>query len=105
MVDYADPDNFLYVLFHSSNIGAKGNYSRYNNPEFDKLVEQARVETAYDTRMALYQKAEQILVDDAAWLFLFHYSNSVLYQPWVKNLHMPAFGDYTTPLYNVWIQK
>ena len=105
VVDYADPDNFLYVLFHSSNKGAKGNYSRYSNPEFDKLVEEARVETDYAKRMDLYQKAEQILVDDAAWLFLFHYSNSLLYQPWVKNIHMPAFGDYTTPLYNVWVQK
>jgi len=105
VVDYADPDNFLYVLFDSSNKGAKGNYSRYSNPEFDKLVRDARVETDYNKRIELYQKAEQMLVDDAAWLFLFHYSNCVLYQDWVKNLHMPAFGDYTTPLYNVWIEK
>ena len=39
VVDYADPDNFLYVLFHSSN---KGQELLGTPTEFDKLVEEAR---------------------------------------------------------------
>lgn len=105
VVDYADPDNFLYVLLHSSNFGAKGNYAYYKNEKADELMAAARVETDFDKRMKLYREAEEIIVDDAPWIFLFHYTTSLLGQERVKNLQLPAFGDYTTPLEVVWIAK
>lgn len=105
VADYADPDNFLYVLLHSANHGSKGNYSFYSNPKVDELLAAARVETDWEKRMKLYQEAEQMIVDDAPWLFLFHYTTSLLAQDWLKNIHLPAFGDYTTPLEVVWIEK
>jgi len=105
VVDYMDPDNFLYVLLHSDNHGAKGNYSFYENKEVDTLLAKARVETDWNKRMALYREAEQMIVEDAPWVFLFHYSTSLLAQDWVKNIHLPAMGDYYTALYNVWIAK
>ena len=36
--DYPDPENFLTVLFHSRNVGAAGNTSRYRSPELDRVV-------------------------------------------------------------------
>lgn len=105
VVDYLDPDNFLYVLLHSSNHGSKGNYSFYSNPKVDALLSDARVETDWNKRVALYRKAEQLIVEDAPWVFLFHYSTSLLGQEWVKNMHLPAMGDYSTPLYGVWMTK
>jgi peptide/nickel transport system substrate-binding protein/oligopeptide transport system substrate-binding protein len=105
VVDYADPDNFLYVLLHSDNWGSKGNYAHYKNPEVDRLLAEARVETEPAKRLELYQKAEEIIVEDAPWVFLFHYTTSLLAQDWIKNSHLPAMGDYTTPLYNVWKTK
>ncbi len=105
VVDYADPDNFLYVLLHSDNWGSKGNYSHYKNPEVDRLLAEARIETETAKRLELYQKAEELIVEDAPWVFLFHYTTSLLAQDWIKNIHLPAMGDYTTPLYNVWKTK
>ncbi|MCF7936652.1 MAG: ABC transporter substrate-binding protein [Synergistales bacterium] len=105
VVDYADPDNFLYVLLSSENWGPKGNYSFYKNEEVDALLKEARVETDQQKRKELYQKAEQIIVDDAPWIFLFHYTTSLLVQDWVENVHLPAMGDYATPLYNVWTAR
>jgi oligopeptide transport system substrate-binding protein len=105
VVDYLDPDNFLYVNLHSSNWGAKGNYSFYKNAEADKLMEQGRTETDPAKRKAIYQKAEQMIVDDAPWIFLFYYYNNIATQKYVKDMVLPAFGDYTAPLATVWMDK
>ena len=105
VVDYLDPDNFLFVNLHSSNFGAKGNYSFYKNPEADKLMEQGRIETNHAKRMAIYQKAEQLIVDDAPWMFLFHYYNNVATQKWIHGAKLPAFGDYTVRMDEIWTTK
>lgn len=105
VVDYMDPDNFLYVLLDSDNWGSKGNYSFYKNDEVDKLLSQARVETNWDKRIELYRQAEKLIVEDAPWVFLFFYSTSLLPQEWVKNIYLPAMGDYATRLETVWISK
>src|SRR5205085_5567897 len=41
IADYPDPENFLTVLFHSRNVGAAGNTSRYRNPAVDRLLDEA----------------------------------------------------------------
>ena len=66
--DYPDPQNFLDILFHS---GTEDNLGEYHNPEVDAILEKARVEQNYATRMNLYQQAEQLIVDNAACLQLF----------------------------------
>jgi peptide/nickel transport system substrate-binding protein/oligopeptide transport system substrate-binding protein len=105
VVDYLDPDNFLYVNLHSSNFGAKGNYSFYSNPEADKLMEEGRAETDPAKRVEIYQKAEQIIVDDAPWVFLFYYYNNLATQKWVSGAALPAFGNYTARMDNVWMTE
>ncbi|MDR0615709.1 MAG: ABC transporter substrate-binding protein [Synergistaceae bacterium] len=105
VVDYLDPDNFLYVNLHSSNFGAKGNYSFYSNPEADKLMEEGRTETDPAKRVEIYQKAEQTIVDDAPWLFLFYYYNNIATQKWVNGATLPAFGNYTARMDNVWMAE
>jgi oligopeptide transport system substrate-binding protein len=59
--DYMDPMTFL-DLFESSN---GNNYGKYNNPEYDKLINDARVEKDPAKRMEMFYKAEKMLVDDA----------------------------------------
>ncbi len=67
--DNGDPDNFLATLLAGPSKGA-GNTSFYDNPEVnDLLVEAVRV-SDMEERKALYQQAEQIIVDDAPWVFL-----------------------------------
>lgn len=105
VVDYLDPDNFLYVNLHSSNIGEKGNYARYSNAEADKLMAEARIATDPAKRIELYQKAEQIIVDDAPWLFLFYYYNNLATQKWTHGATLPAFGNFTARMDEVWMDK
>jgi ABC-type transport system substrate-binding protein len=75
--DNGDPDNFLYTFFSSASIGAE-NYSRYENPEVDDLLNQAKEVSDQEERKALYQKAEQIIVDDAPWVFLGYQKHQVV---------------------------
>jgi oligopeptide transport system substrate-binding protein len=79
--DYPDPENFADVLFHT---GSQQNNGGYSNPELDTLLEQARVEQDVNKRMAMYQQAEQMLVDDAAALWTTHSLSYELVKPYVK---------------------
>ncbi|NOY97870.1 MAG: peptide ABC transporter substrate-binding protein [Chloroflexi bacterium] len=79
--DYPDPENFADILFHTGSPQNNGNYS---NPALDALLEQARVEQDVSKRIALYQQAEQIIVDDAPVLFTVHNLSYVLVKPYVK---------------------
>jgi peptide/nickel transport system substrate-binding protein/oligopeptide transport system substrate-binding protein len=79
LADYPDPDNWLFQLLDSGNFGDKGNIARWQNSEFDKLVESAQVEPSQQSRADLYKNAEKIASDEAPWLLL-------LVQPYVHGL-------------------
>ncbi|RCW48777.1 MULTISPECIES: ABC transporter substrate-binding protein [unclassified Halanaerobium] len=105
VADYNDPDNFLYVLLHSDNIGPEGNYARFSNERFDTLTEYARLETDPEKRKQAYQQAEKIAVEEAPWVFIYHYTTHSLVQPYVNNYELPAFGQHANLFRDVWISK
>ncbi|MDA1298028.1 MAG: peptide ABC transporter substrate-binding protein [Chloroflexi bacterium] len=63
--DYPDPQDFIDILFYSDTQGNRGNYS---NARVDELIVQARTEQDIQERIKLYREAEQIIVEEAAWL-------------------------------------
>lgn len=67
-----DADYGLYPMFHSENIGAPGNRTRYVNEEVDTLLDDARTETDEDRRHQLYEDAQQIIVDEAPLVPIYH---------------------------------
>lgn len=79
--DYPDPENFADVLFHTGSLQNNGGYS---NPALDALLEQARTERDVTQRIALYQQAEQMIVNDAPVLFTVHSLSYQLIKPYVK---------------------
>ena len=79
--DYPDPENFADVLFHT---GVPQNHGGYSNPELDALLEAARIEPDVTKRIAMYQEAERIIVNDAPVLFTTHSLSFQLVQPYVK---------------------
>ncbi len=111
LADYPDPENFLTVLFHSRNVGSKGNLSRYVNPRVDALLDQADASLDPMERRRLYQEAEAIILEDAPWIFLHYYSTDVLIQPWVKGLREQISAMNSAPtlgmvqMRKVWLEK
>ncbi|MGI6413123.1 MAG: ABC transporter substrate-binding protein [Syntrophomonadaceae bacterium] len=86
--DYPDADSFLYSLFHSSNIGIS-NFSGYFNPLVDKILEAARAETkSQQERLKLLNRAEEIIVDDAPFLWLFQKDANKLVGENVNSLNL-----------------
>lgn len=63
IADYPDTENYMAV-FYSKN-PSPPNYTRYNNPEFDRLYEQALQETDDSLRYRLYREMDQLVIDDA----------------------------------------
>ena len=66
IADYPDPQNFLDVLLHSE---SQSNHTNYGNPEVDRLLEEARTERDRERRFELYNQAEQMILDDAPWVW------------------------------------
>jgi oligopeptide transport system substrate-binding protein len=64
--DYPTYDNFMYDLFHSDAANGGNNYSNYQNPEFDELVDEAKATTDLEAQGELFREAEAILLEDAA---------------------------------------
>lgn len=95
--DYADPQNFLSLLLHSSKkVNGKEDHPEngvgYNSPQFDALCDQADKEHDHAKRMTLYQQAEQIAVTDAPWVPLYFGRDVELVKPRVKNIRDSLFG-------------
>jgi len=87
--DYPDADNFLRGVFRSD---SGQNDSGYNNPDFDALVDQARLESDLETRRDLYAQADDLLVNqDAGIIPIYWYTSVRLFKPHVEYT-IPALG-------------
>jgi len=77
--DNGDPDNFLGDLFEwgpDPNKPRTNDTSRYRNPEYEKLIQEGRETADQAKRAQIYEKANQVLHDDAPWIFI-NYTNQV----------------------------
>lgn len=61
--DYNDPQNFLYLFDSRSGVF---NYGGYNNPVFDRLMDEAKVTVDLKARAEILATAEQLALDDDA---------------------------------------
>src|SRR5919201_5411946 len=108
IADYPDPENFLTVLFHSRNVGAPGNTSRYRSPRVDRLLDEADGMAPGRARDERYHEAEQIVVDEAVWVSLNHTAARALIKPHVKGLERSAQSsapEFLSPLRKVWLDR
>jgi oligopeptide transport system substrate-binding protein len=89
VADYPDPHNFLDNLFYT---GSANNIFGYSNPQLDSLLDLAAVEQDKVSRLAMYQQAEQEIVDEAPCLPLWFGTNYILVKPYVKNYVLNPLG-------------
>ena len=67
-----DPENDPYQIWHSSSIADKGsNLISFNNPEVDRLIEEARREQNYEKRQELWKGVHRIIHEEQPYTFLF----------------------------------
>lgn len=86
IMDYPDPEDILDLKFHSA---SELNDMGYENPEVDSLLEAARTELNPDIRLDLYAQAEELIIQDAAWLPLYFSQSHVVVNEAVKGWFEP----------------
>jgi len=86
LADYADPQNFLDLLFHSK---SPENGCQYASPDVDRLLERARSERDGGARFRLYQEAESQILRDSPWVPLWHSKRYVLVKSYVQGYASP----------------
>ena len=59
-LDYNDPNTYLDMFV----TGGGNNHGNYSNPDYDKLIADAAVETDPEVRMGYFYEAEKIVVED-----------------------------------------
>jgi len=98
-----DADSSLQTLFSTEQIGL-GNFSRYSNPEMDRLIEEERLETDPEVRLGLLKQAVNLAVDDAVFVPLFVRENLMAHHQKVKGFVLSP-RDTFLDLYPVYIEE
>ncbi len=82
-----DPDQMLYPLFHSSQWPPNGfGAAFYRNEEVDELLQIGTSSTDQETRRKAYEKAQELIWNDAPWLFLHHEQQIIAMRSNVKDV-------------------
>ena len=90
LADYPDPETFL-TIFYGKHVPASSteksfiNYSRFKNARFDSLFSASFTEPDKAKRYALLSRAEQIVLDEGAFMPIFYDDNYRLEQLNVRN--------------------
>ncbi|WP_226376241.1 peptide ABC transporter substrate-binding protein [Pantoea stewartii] len=98
--DYNEPSTFLTLLTS----GNSSNIPRFKNAEYDAVIAKASMETSDQARNADYNRAEQIIAEQAPIAPIYQYTNGRLIKPWVKGYPItnPEDVAYSREL---WIEK
>jgi len=98
--DYNEPSTFLNLLTS----GNSSNIARFTNADYDAVIAKASRETSDQARNSDYNRAEQILAEQAPIAPIYQYTNGRLIKPWVKGYPItnPEDVAYSREL---WIEK
>lgn len=100
--DLPDPDNFLFKLFYSR---GPRNFFGYANPTVDELLLRARSEQDLLRRVEHYRRAEQLILEDAPIMPVFHHTYERVFQSYVRSVEVNGLGDPYVPFRKVWLER
>jgi ABC-type transport system substrate-binding protein len=101
-MDFTDPENIIRPFFYSKSVF---NVFGYSNPELDRLLSEAEVESSWTKRIKLFRQIEEILFQDIPSLPLFSHQNRISMQPWVRGVEVPPLGFYYLDVKKIWLDK
>ncbi|MCC5988177.1 MAG: ABC transporter substrate-binding protein [Pararhodobacter sp.] len=89
-----DPDTLPFLTLRTEAWPDAGGFNSgyYSNPEVDALLEAARVETDQDERARLYREMQEIVREDAPWVFVANWVQNAVTNDRVENFQLePSF--------------
>ena len=94
--DYDDAASFLEVFSRNNSQNDPG----YMSPEFNKLIDEARIEPNPERRVLLLQKSEEILLNDYPLIPVYFYTARRLVKPYLGGAEItPLNHTYSKHLY------
>jgi oligopeptide transport system substrate-binding protein len=78
--DYPDPYTFMQINYTANG----NNFDGYANPRFDRLIDAAGQESDNAQRYRLFEQAESLLNEDAAYIPLYYYATRHLAKPYLR---------------------
>ena len=91
--------------FHSETLPSSGNYIAYSNPEYDALIDRAKLTRDPAERIDLVKAADRLFHEDAA-LWFFNYNKAIIaYQPWVHGIEAVAIEMMLQDFTNLWLDE
>ena len=90
--DNSDPDNFFTPILSCASANSSSNRSRWCDPQFDAILNEAKSTTHREKRAALYQQAEQRLAQQVPLFPFAHATRSVVKQKQVTQAKLTPFG-------------
>ncbi len=95
----------IMMRYHSNTAPSSGNYTMYNNPEFDALMEKAAATMDAQERIGYLKQANRVLYEDVSDWF-FNYNKAVIaYQPWVHGIEQVAVEMMLQDFTNLWVDE
>jgi peptide/nickel transport system substrate-binding protein len=95
-----DPDETIFPELHSKETWNAG---RWNNPEFDRLVEAARQEADQKKRKSFYDQAVKLIAEDAPVAAIFHANEQKVFHKYVKGFQVVPANLIN--MHGVWLDK
>ena len=89
-----DPDTLPYLALRTDAWPDKGGFNSgyYSNPKVDELLEKARVSTDQAERATLYKQMQEIVHDDAPWVFVANWKQNAVTSAQVEGFELqPSF--------------
>ena len=89
-----DPDTLPFLALRTEAWPDKGGFNSgyYSNPKVDELLEAARVSTDQAERAKLYKEMQEIVQDDAPWVFVANWKQNAVTSDRVANFSLePSF--------------
>ncbi|MBD0372464.1 MAG: hypothetical protein ICV60_16590 [Pyrinomonadaceae bacterium] len=100
--DYADPDNFTYMLFHSANRQSRWRTARVL--EIEHLSERARTVVNRAERARIYTELQHMIAEQALCAFLTHRRAAIVHRSDVEGLHVHLVSPAVRPQ-EIWLSK
>ncbi len=97
--DYNDPATFLNVWTSTSG----NNHSGWSSPAYDQLIHDAARAADTEERRNFFQQAESLLIADAPFIPIYHYTHVFLKHPSVRGWHSNLLDHH--PYKHVWLEK
>jgi ABC-type transport system substrate-binding protein len=93
-MDYPSPQNYLEPLYSTAALPPNGsNTAFYSNPEFDEKLAEANSAEDNESAIALYQEAEDILLQDMPIMPMFFSLGQYVHSEKISNVKVDAFSN------------